>query len=81
MNVWRQRNGRQATYKALVEAFIKANHRDYAENACKLISTSQGRDTTVSDTPATASSMYTCMPITIYSLNSLLHVGMNLRFR
>lgn len=34
---WKARLGRRASYKALVEVFVRAGHEDYAEVVCGLL--------------------------------------------
>ena len=41
---WKARLGRRASYRALVEVFIRADHEDYAEVVCGLLT--KGSSTT-----------------------------------
>ena len=34
LNKWKQKHGRDATYRALITAFIKAGRRDCADRVC-----------------------------------------------
>ena len=43
---WRSRLGSQATYKALMIVFIKADHRDYAENVSRALMDGENADST-----------------------------------
>ena len=38
MNVWKSRVGAQGTYRALMEVFVRANKRDYAEVIVNILS-------------------------------------------
>ena len=37
LSIWKSRLGSAATYKALIEVFMKAGRRDYAEIVCSLL--------------------------------------------
>ena len=37
LNLWKSRLGGAATYKALIEVFVKAGRLDYAEFVCGLL--------------------------------------------
>ncbi len=62
---WKQRKGSNATYKALVSALLKINHRDDAEYLCRLLQgTSTATASTSTTTSTTISAPVVCASVT-----------------
>ena len=72
---WKQRKGSDATYRTLVHALLKINHRDDAEYLCKLLlrtSTCRATSTTITMMTVSAASdaMTTTTPLTASTVNN-----------